>query len=53
MHGKPIVREPGKRRYPVVDTLLTIRNLTKFFPGIKALDNVHLNVRAGEVHVLI
>ena len=37
----------------MADTLLTIRDLTKFFPGIKALDNVHLNVRAGEVHALI
>lgn len=37
----------------MAETLLTIRDLTKFFPGIKALDNVHLNVRAGEVHALI
>ncbi|MHC1692377.1 MAG: sugar ABC transporter ATP-binding protein [Sphaerochaetaceae bacterium] len=35
------------------ETLLTIRNLTKFFPGIRALDNVHLNIRSGEVHALI
>lgn len=37
----------------MAETLLTIRNLTKFFPGIKALDNVHLTVRSGEVHALI
>ncbi|WP_422477388.1 sugar ABC transporter ATP-binding protein [Pleomorphochaeta sp. DL1XJH-081] len=37
----------------MAETLLTIRDLTKFFPGIKALDNVHLTVRAGEVHALI
>jgi rhamnose transport system ATP-binding protein len=37
----------------VAETLLTIRDLTKFFPGIKALDNVHLTVRTGEVHALI
>ncbi|MDC7244537.1 MAG: sugar ABC transporter ATP-binding protein [Sphaerochaetaceae bacterium] len=35
------------------EPIVTIRNLTKFFPGIKALDNVHLNIREGQVHALI
>lgn len=35
------------------EPVLTIRNLTKYFPGIKALDDVHLTVRPGEVHALI
>jgi rhamnose transport system ATP-binding protein len=48
-----VVRDIDERRHPVAETLLTIHDLTKFFPGIKALDNVHLNVRAGEVHALI
>jgi rhamnose transport system ATP-binding protein len=37
----------------VSEPIVTIRNLTKFFPGIKALDNVHLNIREGQVHALI
>ncbi|MCF6335813.1 MAG: ATP-binding cassette domain-containing protein, partial [Spirochaetales bacterium] len=27
--------------------------MTKYFPGIKALDQVHLNIYPGEVHALI
>ncbi|AEV30344.1 ABC-type sugar transport system, ATPase component [Sphaerochaeta pleomorpha str. Grapes] len=33
--------------------LLEVYNLTKIFPGIRALDDVHLTVRSGEVHALI
>lgn len=33
--------------------LIEIRNLTKFFPGIRALDKVQMTIRAGEVHALI
>jgi rhamnose transport system ATP-binding protein len=33
--------------------LLEVHNLTKIFPGIKALDDVHLKLRRGEVHALI
>jgi rhamnose transport system ATP-binding protein len=36
-----------------VAELITIRNLTKFFPGIKALDRVQMTIRTGEVHALI
>ncbi|AEC02856.1 sugar ABC transporter ATP-binding protein [Parasphaerochaeta coccoides] len=33
--------------------ILEVRHLMKFFPGIKALDDVHMDVRAGEIHALI
>ncbi|HZJ88091.1 MAG TPA: sugar ABC transporter ATP-binding protein [Sphaerochaeta sp.] len=33
--------------------LVEVHNLTKVFPGIKALDDVHLTLRCGEVHALI
>jgi ribose transport system ATP-binding protein len=36
-----------------VDTVLTIRGLSKTFPGTKALDRVDFDVRRGEVHALI
>jgi inositol transport system ATP-binding protein len=31
---------------------LELKNVSKFFPGVKALDNVSFSVREGEVHVL-
>ena len=33
--------------------ILEMKNITKTFPGVKALDNVQLNVRAGTVHALM
>ncbi len=35
------------------DALLEVHNLTKIFPGIRALDEVQLTIRSGEVHALI
>ncbi len=35
------------------EALLEVHNLTKVFPGIRALDDVHLTLRSGEVHALI
>ncbi|MEO1909231.1 MAG: multiple monosaccharide ABC transporter ATP-binding protein [Paracoccus sp. (in: a-proteobacteria)] len=32
--------------------LLEMRNITKTFPGVKALDNVTLSVRKGEIHAI-
>ena len=34
-------------------TLLEMKNITKVFPGVKALDNVNLNVEEGEVHAIV
>ncbi len=33
-------------------TILEMRSITKEFPGVKALDNVSLTVRAGEIHAI-
>ncbi len=33
--------------------ILEARNISKEFPGVKALDNVSIQIRRGEVHVLI
>ena len=35
------------------EVLLRMENITKTFPGVKALDNVSLTVRAGSVHALM
>ncbi|SIT06967.1 multiple monosaccharide ABC transporter ATP-binding protein [Paracoccus saliphilus] len=32
--------------------LLEMRNITKTFPGVKALDNVSISVREGEIHAI-
>ena len=33
--------------------ILEMRNITKEFPGVKALDNVNFKVRRGEIHCLV
>ncbi|MDR2161960.1 MAG: sugar ABC transporter ATP-binding protein [Desulfovibrio sp.] len=33
--------------------LLRFQRITKIFPGVKALDDVSLDLRAGEVHVIV
>ncbi len=35
------------------ETVLELKEISKHFPGIKALDGVELTLRAGEVHALI
>ena len=37
----------------MADTILKMEHITKEFPGVKALDNVNLEVRRGEIHALI
>ncbi|TXC90559.1 ATP-binding cassette domain-containing protein [Metabacillus litoralis] len=34
------------------EVILEMRNITKEFPGVKALENVNLKVKQGEVHAL-
>ena len=35
-----------------MSTLLEMREITKVFPGVKALDRVSLTVEAGEIHAI-
>ena len=37
----------------LVENILEIKNLTKLYPGVRALDNVSLEFRRGEVHALM
>ncbi len=37
----------------MADILLEMRNITKTFPGVKALDNVNFSVERGEIHALV
>ena len=33
--------------------ILEMKNITKDFPGIRALDNISFSARPGEVHALV
>mgnify|MGYP001412067466 CR=1 FL=1 len=35
------------------DYILEMKNITKEFPGVKALDNVNFKVKRGEIHCLV
>ncbi len=34
-------------------TVLELKNITKIFPGVRALDNVDFKVKSGEIHALM
>lgn len=36
-----------------VDNILEIQNITREFPGVRALNNVSFDIRRGEVHALV
>ena len=36
-----------------MENVLEARGLTKYFPAMKALDNIDFDLRAGEVHILL
>jgi ribose transport system ATP-binding protein len=46
----PRVDEPES---PAGEVVLELRDVVKTFPGVRALDGVQLEVRAGEVHCLL
>ena len=33
--------------------ILTLKNITKEFPGVKALDDVTINIERGTIHGLV
>ena len=37
----------------MAQVILEMKNITKTFPGVKALDNVNLQVEKGEIHALV
>jgi rhamnose transport system ATP-binding protein len=37
----------------VSERILELKNISKSFPGVKALDNVHFDLKPGEIHALI
>ncbi len=37
----------------VNEILLEVKGISKSFPGVKALDNINMNIKKGEVHALV
>ena len=37
----------------LTNVILEMKNITKIFPGVKALDNVNFKVEEGEIHALV
>jgi putative multiple sugar transport system ATP-binding protein len=48
-HGRPV----QKTRSQHMNTILEMRGIEKTFPGVKALNNVNLVVRTGEIHAVV
>jgi len=48
----PIDTATATRSLTAPETILEMRSITKEFPGVKALSDVSLNVRAGEIHAI-
>lgn len=42
-----------RRGIQLVNVLLEMKNIVKRFPGVRALDNVNLEVEEGEIHALV
>lgn len=36
-----------------MNEILSMKNITKLYPGVKALDNVSIDIQAGEVHAIM
>jgi len=48
-----LVDNSNTKKVENADGFLRLVGISKSFPGVKALNNVHLNVRKGEVHGLV
>ena len=46
-------QEPAVKPVRSDDYVIEMLNITKVFPGIKANDNITLQLRRGEIHALL
>ena len=52
MSPTPTIPLPSTSPAPASDVFLDLRNLVKQFAGVRALDDVSLTIRSGEIHCL-
>ena len=43
----------GERNILEKEVLVELKNIRKEFPGVVALDNVNMKIRAGSIHALV
>ena len=48
-----IARYRRKGGIYLTDNILVMTNITKTYPGVRALDNVNLEVERGEIHAVV
>jgi putative multiple sugar transport system ATP-binding protein len=48
-----VLFEQKKGGVHLADIILEMKNITKHYPGVRALDNVSLSVERGEVHAIV
>lgn len=49
----PGIEEGDNNLETTHDVLLTMRGICKYFPGVRALENVDFTLRSGEIHALM
>src|SRR5437879_2533298 len=53
LHHRRLHWAEADLRRSKMSVLLEMRGIRKTFPGVVALDNVNLSVRAGEIHAIV
>jgi ribose transport system ATP-binding protein len=48
-----VVTERKGVAVPPGETILSLKNITKIYPGVVALSNVSLDIRSGEIHAIV
>ena len=53
LENQLILKTESQEVFFLSEYILEMKNISKYFPGVKALDNVNFAVRKGEIHCLV